>query len=273
MPTGAFASTSSRCSGSSASPPPCSRSPATSAGPTTGTTDGAGAGAPGGRGRGDRVARAHARPHDHARRRPAGARDRAQPGAAPGGGGGRGHGLLLPVRGLQPGRRGRGARGGLRLRVRLPDSGARRALSAATNVRRGARRLAAPGREARRAPPRSATPLPVRVRIMHVITGLVPGGAENQLRLLLRHTRHEAVVVTLTNPGSVAAAIRSEGTPVVHLGMRSNRDLTAIMRLRGLMRESAWDVVHTHLYRACLYGRTAARLAGIPRVVTTEHSL
>lgn len=111
------------------------------------------------------------------------------------------------------------------------------------------------------------------MRIMHVITGLVPGGAENQLRLLLRHTRHEAVVVTLTNPGSVAAAIRSEGTPVVHLGMRSNRDLTAVPKLRKLMRQGSWDVVHTHLYRACLYGRVAARLAAVARVVATEHSL
>jgi glycosyltransferase involved in cell wall biosynthesis len=32
-------------------------------------------------------------------------------------------------------------------------------------------------------------------------------------------------------------------------------------------------VVHTHLYRACLYGRLAARLAGVRHVLATEHSL
>jgi glycosyltransferase involved in cell wall biosynthesis len=32
-------------------------------------------------------------------------------------------------------------------------------------------------------------------------------------------------------------------------------------------------VVHTHLYRSCVYGRIAARLAGTPVVVTTEHSI
>lgn len=31
--------------------------------------------------------------------------------------------------------------------------------------------------------------------------------------------------------------------------------------------------MHTHLYRACVYGRIAARMAGVRAVVATEHSL
>jgi len=38
-------------------------------------------------------------------------------------------------------------------------------------------------------------------------------------------------------------------------------------------RRGGYDLVHTHLYRACLYGRVAAALAGVPHVVATEHSL
>lgn len=111
------------------------------------------------------------------------------------------------------------------------------------------------------------------MRVLHVITGLGVGGAEHQLRLLLRHLPHECEVVTLTNPGPVADAIRADGTPVRHLGMRGNRDLAALPRLAKLMRAGRFDVVHTHLYRACVYGRIAARLAGIRAVVATEHSL
>jgi glycosyltransferase involved in cell wall biosynthesis len=108
---------------------------------------------------------------------------------------------------------------------------------------------------------------------MHVITGLAAGGAENQLQLLLRHTRHDAEVVTLTNPGTVADAIRAEGTAVENVAMRGNRDPRALERLRVRMRRARCEIVHVHLYRACVYGRIAARLAGVPRVVTTEHSL
>ncbi|MEU0272085.1 glycosyltransferase [Streptomyces sp. NPDC006307] len=114
-----------------------------------------------------------------------------------------------------------------------------------------------------------------RLRVLHVITGLGIGGAEQQLRLLLPHMRHATTsgVVTLTNPGPVADALRADGFPVTHLGMRGNRDLTALPRLTRLVRQGGYDVVHTHLYRACLYGRIAARLAGVRTVVATEHSL
>jgi glycosyltransferase involved in cell wall biosynthesis len=111
------------------------------------------------------------------------------------------------------------------------------------------------------------------VKVLHVITGLGVGGAEQQLRLLLRHLPARCEVVTLTNPGPVADGLVTDGVPVVHLGMTGNRDLSALPRLARLIRSGGYDVVHTHLYRACLYGRLAARLAGVRAIVATEHSL
>ncbi|MFF5918268.1 glycosyltransferase [Streptomyces flavochromogenes] len=111
------------------------------------------------------------------------------------------------------------------------------------------------------------------MKVLHVITGLGIGGAEQQLRLLLRHLPVRSGVVTLTNPGVVAAGIESDGTPVTHLGMAGNRDVGALPRLARIVRQGRYDLVHTHLYRACVYGRTAARLAGVRRVIATEHSL
>ena len=111
------------------------------------------------------------------------------------------------------------------------------------------------------------------MKVLHVITGLGAGGAEQQLRLLLRHLPLCCDVVTLTNPGAVAAGIEADGTAVTHLGMNGNRDLSALPRLVDLIRAGRYDVVHTHLYRACVYGRIAARLAGVRTVVATEHSL
>ncbi|MFI2733070.1 glycosyltransferase [Streptomyces sp. NPDC018711] len=111
------------------------------------------------------------------------------------------------------------------------------------------------------------------MKVLHVITGLGIGGAEQQLRLLLRHLPTRSEVVTLTNPGAVALGIEADGTPVTHLGMTGNRDLGALPRLARIVRQGRYDLVHTHLYRACVYGRTAARLAGVRRVIATEHSL
>ncbi|WP_461030876.1 glycosyltransferase, partial [Streptomyces sparsus] len=111
------------------------------------------------------------------------------------------------------------------------------------------------------------------MRALHVITGLGVGGAEQQLRLMLRRLPLDCDVVTLTNPGPVADGIRADGRSVTHLGMAGNRDLGALPRLVGLIRRGRYDLVHTHLYRACVYGRAAARLAGVRSVVATEHSL
>ncbi|MBD0744985.1 glycosyltransferase [Streptomyces sp. CBMA152] len=111
------------------------------------------------------------------------------------------------------------------------------------------------------------------MKVLHVITGLGIGGAEQQLRLMLRQLPAGAEVVTLTNPGAVAEGLAADGVRVHHLGMSGNRDLTALPRLTRLIRRGEYDLVHTHLYRACLYGRIAARLAGVRAIVATEHSL
>lgn len=111
------------------------------------------------------------------------------------------------------------------------------------------------------------------MKVLHIITGLGVGGAELQLRSILQHTQHEAEVLCLYNPGDVAEMIRADGTPVQNLGMTSNTQVPALWRLWKLIRDGGYDVVHTHLYRACIYGKTAAWLAGTPVVVATEHSI
>ncbi|MCX4746098.1 glycosyltransferase [Kitasatospora sp. NBC_01287] len=113
------------------------------------------------------------------------------------------------------------------------------------------------------------------MKVLHVITGLAAGGAERQLLLTVRHLPPSVrcEVAVLTNPGSVAAELRADGVPVHDLAMRGNRDLAVLPRLVRLIRRGQYDVVHTHLYRAGLYGRLAARLAGVRAVLATEHSL
>lgn len=111
------------------------------------------------------------------------------------------------------------------------------------------------------------------MKVVHIITGLRIGGAENQLQLLLRHSRAEAEVIALTNADEVAEAIRHDGVPVHALDMKGNRDVLAVIKLARWLRALKPDIVHLHLYRATLYGRLAARLANVPVAVTTEHSL
>ena len=111
------------------------------------------------------------------------------------------------------------------------------------------------------------------MKVLHMITGLGVGGAELQLRSILQRSRHESDVVTLYNPGPVADMIRADGGRVINLGMKRNTELAALLRLRRLIRDGGYDVVHAHLYRSQVYGRPAAWLARTPVVVSTEHSI
>jgi glycosyltransferase involved in cell wall biosynthesis len=111
------------------------------------------------------------------------------------------------------------------------------------------------------------------MKVLHLITGLGVGGAELQLRSILQYTRHDAEVVTLYNPGPVADMIRADGGRVRSLGMTSNTQITALNELRRMIARGRYDVVHTHLYRSQIYGRPAAWLAGVPVIVSTEHSI
>jgi glycosyltransferase involved in cell wall biosynthesis len=107
------------------------------------------------------------------------------------------------------------------------------------------------------------------MRVLHVISTLAQGGAEQQLRLLVRRLPHDCEVVTLSRQGAVAAALRADGTPVHEFG--TDGDRATVLRLRRLIRRGRFDVVHAHLYRACVQGRFAARLAGVRPVVATAH--
>ncbi len=109
------------------------------------------------------------------------------------------------------------------------------------------------------------------MRVLHVISTLATGGAEHQLRLLVRRLPHDCEVVTLAPPGAVAVALRDDGTAVHELG--AGGDHATVHRLRQVIRRGRFDVVHTHLYRACVHGRFAARLAGVRHVVATAHHL
>lgn len=111
------------------------------------------------------------------------------------------------------------------------------------------------------------------MRVLHIITGLGLGGAEHQLVLQVRHLPIQCEVATLTNPGIVASQLRAQGVRVHELNMRGNRDIAVLPRMVRLIRRRRYDIVHTHLYRAGIYGRIAARLARVSAVVATEHSL
>jgi glycosyltransferase involved in cell wall biosynthesis len=114
------------------------------------------------------------------------------------------------------------------------------------------------------------------MRLVHVISGLNVGGAENFLARLLERlpSRFQSSVISLSTGGVIGERLRASGVNVLTLGMtRHSLPHAAILRLRDMLKEASPDIVQTWMYHADLLGGLAARWAGVPALVwSIRHS-
>lgn len=108
------------------------------------------------------------------------------------------------------------------------------------------------------------------ISVLHVITGLAMGGAEQmllkQLRLIDR-SRFSCTVVSLTDRGVLGDSIDELGVPLYTLGMsRGVPDPRALLRLGLLFRKVAPDVLQTWMPHSDLMGTLARTFARRPRL-------
>jgi len=115
------------------------------------------------------------------------------------------------------------------------------------------------------------------IHVLHVITGIDRGGAENHLFDLVRHQRASGMAVTvayLRGNGYWAAPLRALGAEVQPLCLRFYGELKPLVRLGSLLRSVEFNLVHAHLPPAELYVRLA--LLGINRktvpLLITKHN-
>lgn len=112
-----------------------------------------------------------------------------------------------------------------------------------------------------------------RLRVVHVITTLTTGGAERQVESIVAHSSHRQHVIALYAGGAVAESLRDAGHSVEVLGLVGARRLLALPVLVSRLRQLRPDAVQVHLLSGQLWGLPAARLARVPVILSTEHSL
>lgn len=112
------------------------------------------------------------------------------------------------------------------------------------------------------------------MKVIHVNAGGETGGGKSHLLALLPKLRTLGVDASLLcfSAGLLSQEAQESGIPTHTLGVSSMLSPRLMVGLYQYFKASAPDIVHTHGGRANLYGRLAARLAGVPLVVTTVHS-
>jgi glycosyltransferase involved in cell wall biosynthesis len=122
------------------------------------------------------------------------------------------------------------------------------------------------------------------IRVMHIITRMIQGGAqENTLLTVEGLNRRGDYQVTLASgidrgpEGELLSHVRADTHLVIvpELGRSINplADAVALARLYRIIRKGRFHIVHTHSSKAGVLGRIAARLAGTPFIVHTIHGL
>jgi glycosyltransferase involved in cell wall biosynthesis len=115
-----------------------------------------------------------------------------------------------------------------------------------------------------------------KIKIIHIIGALDYGGAERLLLDLGRkidREKFDLAVVSLAPRGTLADKFDDAGVKFVNIPKRFKGDIAVIGRLAAYLKQSAPDIVHTHLNIGDLWGGRAARKAGVKIIVSTRHDV
>ena len=115
----------------------------------------------------------------------------------------------------------------------------------------------------------------VGAHVLQLIDGLNIGGAEILLRDLSVGLAQRGFRVSIgySTPGPLARDLNDLGLPLTRLPRLMRIDPILFSGMIRLMRNDPPQIVHTHLFKSDFHGRLAARIAGVPVVVSTLHSI
>ena len=116
-----------------------------------------------------------------------------------------------------------------------------------------------------------------KITVLHLITELNVGGAEKSLAHLLAHLDRDrfspSVACLYGGDGPIAGEIRAMNIPVIDLGVTAKWRWDGFWRLYDLLRRECPTILHTWMFHANIPGRVLGRLAGVPIVINSEHTM
>jgi len=118
-----------------------------------------------------------------------------------------------------------------------------------------------------------------RLRVMHLITKLELGGAQqNTLYCVAHHDCKKFDVLLACGQGGMLDSEASKipnakvfFLPYLKHHVSPFNDLMALFKLKALFKREQVDILHTHSSKAGILGRLAGAMAGVPVIVHTFH--
>jgi glycosyltransferase involved in cell wall biosynthesis len=114
-----------------------------------------------------------------------------------------------------------------------------------------------------------------KYNVLQLIYKLDPGGAEKVVCSLAKGLDRERFnpAVASFKHGAMVKDLSKQGIPFYVLGKSGKFDPSFLFRLLRLLREHKIHILHTHTFSPNFWGRIAAKIASIPFVISTEHTI
>ncbi|MDF2152226.1 glycosyltransferase [Vibrio sp. CAU 1672] len=116
-----------------------------------------------------------------------------------------------------------------------------------------------------------------KIHCVHIVQHLAPGGLETLVMEMLKFSPEPGSVLVVSLEGQKTIALRHWGrlaefeSQLLFMNKSGGVSIRHITQLTRLLKQLRPEVVHTHHLGPLFYGGLAARLAGVPNLVHTEH--
>lgn len=117
-----------------------------------------------------------------------------------------------------------------------------------------------------------------RIKILHIITRLIRGGADENTILNIRGLEKNKFKVDLLVGGESDLDILNQLDDITCMRISALKrnilpwwDLIALLKMIRDLKKGRYHIVHTHTAKAGFLGRMAAKLSGVPIIVHTLH--
>ncbi len=121
------------------------------------------------------------------------------------------------------------------------------------------------------------------VRVLHIITRIANGGAEENTLYTVNGLDKRRFAVDLATGGEREAgsldripldpAVRLHQVPALGRNPDPRRELRALSQIRAVIRQGRYRIVHTHGAKAGILGRAAARREGVAVIINGIHGI
>jgi len=114
-----------------------------------------------------------------------------------------------------------------------------------------------------------------RIKLLQLITELERGGAEILLLELVKalpEKNFDIKVGYLRGQGTLVKEFKTNKIDITFFNIRSRFDIIGIFKLIFFLKKHCFDIVHTHLIDADIFGYIAAKIAQVPVIVSTKHN-